>query len=87
MDDQQFIARVRAKIERLTGRDIDFEIDYDDKSKLGVDPLASTPRVIVGANLLQYSGFARMAVEYAVASIREGREIPPMEFQLLLSRN
>ena len=87
MDDQEFLDQVKQKIERLTGREIVLHIDHDDTSKLEVDNGASIPEVVVGSKLLQYSGFARMAVEYAVASIKEGREIQPLEFQLLLSRN
>ena len=45
------------------------------------------PVVIMGHNVFEYSGFARLCTEYAVASIRQQREIPEIEFQMLLSRN
>ena len=87
MDDQVFIDRVKEKIERLTGREIDLQLDPQERSRLDVDPSISVPKVVLGSDALKYAGFARMAVEYAVASIRRGSEVPPLEFQTLLSRN
>jgi len=42
---------------------------------------------VLGANIFQYAGFARMCVEYAVASIKKDRPIDVLEFHLLLARN
>jgi hypothetical protein len=41
----------------------------------------------MGRNILEYAGFARMCVEYAVESIRQQRAITPIEFHMLLARN
>lgn len=87
MNDQEFIDRIQEKIERLTGRDIVLRIDEDDGGQLGVDFESDVPVVVMGHNIFEYSGFARLCTEYAVASIREQREIPEIEFQMLLSRN
>ena len=87
MNDQEFIDRIQEKIERLTGRDIELSIDEDDVSQLGVDFDRDVPMVVMGRNIFEYSGFARLCTEYAVASIREQREIPEIEFQMLLARN
>ena len=87
MNDQEFIDRIQEKIERLTGRDIELRIDEDDGGQLGVDFGQDVPVVIMGRNVFEYSGFARLCTEYAVASIRQQREIPEIEFQMLLSRN
>ena len=87
MNDQEFIDRIQEKIERLTGRDIELRIDEDDGSQLGVDFDREVPLVVLGRNVFEYSGFARLCTEYAVASIREQREIPEIEFQMLLARN
>jgi hypothetical protein len=87
LNDQQFIDRIQEKIERLTGRDIELRIDEDDGSQLGVDFDRDVPVVVMGRNIFEYSGFARLCTEYAVASIREQREIPEIEFQMLLARN
>ncbi|CAI8024528.1 hypothetical protein GBAR_LOCUS14250 [Geodia barretti] len=87
MNDQDFIDRIQEKIERLTGRDIELRIDEDDGGQLGVDFDREVPVVVMGNNIFQYSGFARLCTEYAVASIRERREIPEIEFQMLLARN
>ena len=87
MEDQQFIDQIREKIERLTDRTVELRIDDDDANHLGVDLEREVPLVIMGANILEYAGFARMCVEYAVASIREDRPIDPVEFHVLLARN
>ena len=87
MNDQEFIDRIQDKIERLTGQDIELRVDEDDGGQLCVDFSREVPLVIMGHNIFEYSGFARLCTEYAVASIRQRREIPEIEFQMLLSRN
>ncbi|MCH8989732.1 MAG: hypothetical protein IIA92_13125 [Chloroflexi bacterium] len=87
MEDQEFVGRIQEKIERLTGRQIELRIDEEDASKIGVELHGDLPLVILGNNVLEYSGFARMGIEYAVACIREERAIEPMEFHVLLARN
>lgn len=87
MNDQQFIDRIQEKIENLTGRDIELRIDDDNGGQLEVDFSREVPLVIMGHNIFEYSGFARLCTEYAVASIRQQRVIPEIEFQLLLARN
>ncbi len=87
MSDDQFIRRLREKIERLTERTIDLQVDHDDASQLRVDLEPEVPRVVLGSNIYQYAGFARMCVEYSVASIRQQRPIDTLEFHLLLARN
>ena len=87
MNDQQFIDRIQDKIENLTGREIELRIDDDNGGQLEVDFSREVPLVIMGHNIFEYSGFARLCTEYAVASIRQQRVIPEIEFQLLLARN
>ena len=87
MNDQQFIDRIQEKIEELTGREIELRIDDDDGGRLEVDFSRDVPLVVMGRNVFEYSGFARLCTEYAVASIRQQRVIPEIEFQLLLARN
>ena len=87
MGDEEFIRRIREKIERLTDRAIDVRVDHDDANQLQVDMGAEVPRVVLGSNIFKYAGFARMCVEYSVASIRERRPIDTLEFHLLLARN
>ncbi len=87
MNDQEFIDRIQEKIEDLTGRDIELRIDEDEAGQLQVDFSRDVPLVVMGRNIIQYSGFARLCTEYAVASIRQQREIPEIEFQMLLARN
>jgi hypothetical protein len=87
MDDQQFLDRIKDKLERLTDTEIHLELDTEDAEKLQVNLQSGSAIVTLGSNVLEYSGFARMAVEYVVASIRSGRELETLEFQVLLSRN
>ena len=87
MEDNEFVERIQEKIERMTGRQVELRIDEEDSSQMGVELRDDLPLVILGNNVLQYSGFARMGVEYAVACIREERAIDPMEFHVLLARN
>ncbi|MYC38044.1 MAG: hypothetical protein F4X66_14185 [Chloroflexi bacterium] len=87
MNDQQFIDRIQEKIENLTGREIELRIDDDNGGQLEVDFSREVPLVVMGHNIFEYSGFARLCTEYAVASIRQQRVIPEIEFQLLLARN
>ena len=87
MNDQQFIDRIQDKIENLTGREIELRIDDDNGGQLEVDFFRQVPLVVMGHNIFEYSGFARLCTEYAVASIRQQRVIPEIEFQLLLARN
>ena len=87
MDDDKFLERIHKKIERLTGRAIQLEIDQEETNQLKVELEREVPLVVLGANIFQYSGFARMCVEYVVESIRQQRQIDVLEFHLLLARN
>ena len=87
MDDQEFLDRIKDKLERLTDTEIHLDLDTEDAEKLQVSLQSGVAFVTLGTNVLEYSGFARMAVEYVVASIRSGRELETLEFQMLLSRN
>ncbi len=87
MEDERFLERIHQKIERLTGHSIQLEIDQEETNQLKVEFEREVPLVVLGANIFQYSGFARMCVEYAVESIRQQRPIDVLEFHLLLARN
>ncbi len=87
MDDQDFLDRIKAKIERLTGVEIQLHVDQSDGNQIKLGLEHPVPEVTLGYNVLQYSGFARMAVEYTVASIREKRVLGDLEFHILLARN
>lgn len=87
MDDEEFASQIQDKIERSTGMSIELRIDHDETGQLQVEFNREVPLVVIGANVFQFSGFARMCIEYAVASIREKRPIDVLEFHLLLARN
>ena len=87
MDNDEFIQRIREKIERLTDAPINLRVDVEDVNRIQVELDAGMPQVTLGANIYRYSGFARMCVEYAVAAIRQRRDLEPLEFHMLLARN
>ena len=87
MDDLEFLDQIKGKIERLTNTEIDFQVDTINVNQMKVELDRPQPSVTLGSNVLQYSGFARMGIEYAVASIRERRELGMLEFNVLLARN
>ena len=87
MDNQIFVHRLRKKIERLTGRSVELRVDHEQVNQLRLDLELEVPLVVLGSNIFQYAGFARMCIEYAVASIQQQRAIDQQEFRLLLARN
>ena len=87
MDDGMFVARMKDKLERITNRDVELRVVDDDPTYLEVDLDGLIPRVALGRNIYDYPGFARMCLEYAAASINEGRHIGELEFHMLLARN
>ncbi len=87
MDDDAFVARLKDKLERITDRDVESRVVDEDPNYLGVDLEGLIPRVVLGSNIYDYPGFARMCLEYAAASINESRHIGELEFHMLLARN
>jgi hypothetical protein len=87
MNDNQFLNKMQTKIETLTGKPISLVIDESETDRLEVEPGNEIPKVIIGSAALKYPGFARMCIEYAVASIRQGRRISTLEFHVVLGRN
>lgn len=87
MDDEQFVVSIAEKIERLAGCRVELQIDQHDARKMQVELERETPLVVLGTNIFQYAGFARMCIEYAAASIQLQRPIELLEFHLLLARN
>ena len=87
MDDSVFLDRIHSKIERMAQQPIELHLDREELNQLQVDLQPEVPVVVLGANVLRYSGFARMCIEYAVESIKQRRTIDTLEFHLLLARN
>ena len=87
MDDKEFLKRMKAKIETMAGRPVSMVVDRTKADRLEVEPVGQEPKVVVGDAVLKYPGFARMCIEYAVASIRRGRRISALEFHMVLGRN
>ena len=87
MEDAEFLRRMEDKIRRLTGREVVLRLDETESDRMSIDLNGPDPVITLGSNAVRYSGFARMAIEYAVASIRERREIGQLEFHILLARN
>ncbi len=87
MEDAQFVTRLKAKLERITDRDVELRVADDDPDCLEVDLNRLVPQVVLGRNIYHYPGFARMCLEYAAGSIIEGRHLGELEFHMLLARN
>ena len=87
MDDEEFARRIKEKIEHLTAREVDLVVDSEGVDSVAVEMTTATLRVVIGAQLLKHAGLVRMAIEYVVACIKKGRELQPLEFQMLLRRN
>jgi hypothetical protein len=87
MNDDVFLDRLKIKIEKMTGRPVDLIVDYDVDDRLMVDLENEIPKVTLGSAVLQYPGFARMCLEYVIASISKGRAVDTLEFHVILGRN
>ncbi|MCH7621725.1 MAG: hypothetical protein IH870_07485 [Chloroflexi bacterium] len=87
MEDDEFLDRIQMKIQRLTQKRIELRVDHEDANQLLVELEREVPLVILGSNVLEFSGFARMCIEYVVESIRNDRPLDLLEFHLLLARN
>ena len=87
MDDHEFIEQLKAKVEKTAGTAIELEIDRGDKRRLSVDFSMPRPRVVFGADVLEYPGLARLFSQYAILCLRERREVSELEFTLFLRRN
>ena len=87
MEDTEFLRRMEDKIRRLTGRDVVLRLDETESDQMSIDLSGPEPVITLGSHAVRYSGFARMVIEYAVASIRAQREIGQLEFHILLARN
>ncbi len=87
MEDDEFLDKIQGKIQRLTQKRIELRVDHEDANQLMVELEGEVPLVILGSNVLQFSGFARMCIEYVVESIRQHRPLDLLEFHLFLARN
>lgn len=87
MDDREFVERLKQKVESNTGTNIVLEIDREDPRRLSIDFSGPVPRVLLGRDVMEYPGLARMFSQYAILSIRERREISEIEFLMYLRRN
>ena len=87
MENHTFVTRLHNKLERITNRDVDVSVNDEDPNYLEVDLETTVPKVVLGHNIYEYPGFARMCLEYAAASINKGRHIGELEFHLVLARN
>ena len=59
MEDDEFLDRIQRKIQRLTQKKIELRLDHEDANQLLVELEREVPLVILGSNVLQFSGFAR----------------------------
>ena len=53
MDDDEFLNKILVKIERMTGKEIQLDVDRDSESRITVDFADIVPQVILGFGVLQ----------------------------------
>ncbi len=87
MDDEAFIQNMQKRIEESTGVAITLEINDDQREDIDVLFSGETPRVVMGADALEHAGLARMFMQFAILSLREGRKAEQEEFLRFLRRN
>ena len=87
MDDGEFIQQMQKRIEESSGVSITLELDYDQPEDIDVFFGGETPRVVMGADALEHAGLARMFMQFAILSLREGRKVGQDEFLRFLRRN
>lgn len=87
MEDDQFIVRIRDRIERGSKTDVRLDIDYEDPATFQIEFSVGQPRVVLGAGVLEHAGLARLYMEYAILCLREGRMVGQEEFLVFLRRN
>jgi len=87
MEDEEFVFRIKDRIERNSNVFISLEIDYEDPSTFGIQFLGDMPLVVLGSGVFEHAGLARLYMEYAVLCLREGRLVDQEEFLIFLRRN
>ena len=87
MDDQEFIQNMQKRIEDGAGVSITLELDQDQRADIDVFFSGEKPRVLMGADALEYAGLARMFMQFAILCLREGRKVEQDEFLRFLRRN
>ena len=86
MDDSEFLAGIERRIEQSAGEPVHVELDHDNPQGMSVE-LSDPPRIVVGADALNYPGLARTFIQYAILCLRERRTIEEEEFRRFLRRN
>lgn len=87
MDDEAFIQNMQKRIEESSGVSIILELDHDERQEIDVLFNGETPRVVIGSDALEHAGLARMFMQFAILSLREGRKVEQEEFLRFLRRN
>ena len=87
MEDQEFIDRLKEKVEDTAGTPIDFHINREEERRLSIDFSGTVPKVVFGSGVLTYPGLARMFSQFAILCLKEGRQVSELEFLTFLRRN
>ena len=87
MDDDQFIQNMQKRIEESAGVAITLDFDKDHPEDIDVVFGGETPRVVMGSDAMEHAGLARMFMQFAILSLREGRKVEQEEFLRFLRRN
>ena len=87
MDDDEFISQIKRRIQQSAGFTVELEVDHQNLRKVAVDFTDSIPRIVFGADALEYPGMARMFIQHAILCLRERRQVDEQELLLFLRRN
>ena len=87
MEDAEFLRRMQERIQESTGMTVDLEVGQENGGAIEVHLSPAIPRIVVGADALQYPGLARMFLQYAILCLRQGRKATNQELLLFLRRN
>ena len=87
MEDEEFISKIKGRIESSSKISISLEIDYKDPSIFRIEFSGNEPYLVLGSSVLEHAGLARLYMEYAVLCLREGRMVDQEEFLVFLRRN
>lgn len=86
MEDKEFLRRMKERIEASVDTSIELELS-DEPRAFSIDFSRVVPLVVMGSDVLEYPGRARMLMQYAILCLRERRAVEEGEFILYLRRN
>ncbi|MSP79101.1 MAG: hypothetical protein EXR67_06070 [Dehalococcoidia bacterium] len=85
MEDTEFLQRMKDRIQESSGRAV--EVELGEQGAFELDIQRPIPKVLLGRDVLDFPGRARMLMQYTILCLRERRHVEQEEFLQFLSRN